>query len=61
MINTEHAYIEAGYQAGKAVRMGRQHIAETWMQWFKAALKDEKPEDRELCQRLWGRGFRDVT
>jgi len=57
---TEHSYIDAGYKAAKATWRGESLQADAYMAWFKRALSEENPEDREQAQKLWGKGFREA-
>ena len=57
MINTEHAYIEAGFKAGQAVRRGDSALSEFHRRWFRHARALERECDREFIDKLWGQGY----
>ena len=57
MLNTEHAYFEAGYKYGKARVQRDESRAEHWKRWINSALALEKPEDKNTAERLWRQGY----
>lgn len=60
MLNTESSYIDAGYKAARATWQGDSLKADAYMAWFKRALAEEAPADKELAHKLWGQGFREA-
>lgn len=57
MLNTEHAYIEAGFKAGQAVRQHDAARSDHWRRWFRAARALEQESDREYVDKLFGQGY----
>ncbi len=57
MLNTEHAYHDAGYRAGRARRQGDEMLARHWSQWFRQALLIERDADRSEARRLFDQGY----
>jgi hypothetical protein len=57
MINTESAYIEAGYKCARARLQNDEARAAHWRQWFARARDIEKPENRAEARRLFDQGY----
>lgn len=57
LVNTEHAYHEAGYKAGKAMRQGDAGMYDFQKRWFNRALDLEKHEHQAQARELWARGY----
>lgn len=57
MLNTEHAYFEAGYKCARARLNRDEGTAKHWREWFTRAAGLEKPEDRAYAQTLFTSGY----
>jgi hypothetical protein len=57
MLNTEHAYYEAGYKCARARLQGDAARADHWKRWFSAARASENESDRDEARRLFDRGY----
>ena len=57
MLNTEHAYIEAGYKCAQARRQRDESRAQHWRNWFNRAYALEKPDDKPAVRALFDRGY----
>lgn len=57
MLNTEHAYIEAGYKCAQARRQRDESRARHWKNWFSRAYALESPEDKPMVRALFDRGY----
>ena len=57
MLNTEHAYIEAGYKCAQTRRQRDEARAQHWKNWFSRAYALESPEDKPLVRTLFDRGY----
>lgn len=57
MNNTEHAYHEAGYKAGRAMRQGDAALYRFQKDWFTRALSLETDHDKAEARRLWAAGY----
>ncbi len=57
MLNTEHAYIEAGYKCAQARLQRDESRAQHWKSWFSRAYALEQPEDKPYARSLFDRGY----
>lgn len=57
MLNTEHAYIEAGYKCARARIQRDESRAQHWREWFARAYALEKPEHKHIARALFDRGY----
>ena len=57
MLNTEHAYFEAGYQAARARIQRDEGRASHWTRHFQKMRDTEAEADRAECRRLFEKGY----
>jgi hypothetical protein len=62
MLNTEHAYIEAGYKCGKAARHQDAALARHWRQWLARAIDLENEHaDKLHAAHLFRQGYSEAN
>lgn len=57
MLNTEHAYHEAGYKCARARIQRDESRARFHKDWFTRALALENEEDRQYARKLFDQGY----
>lgn len=58
MLNTEHAYFEAGYKCGQARVRRDEGLASHWRKWLARAIDLEKHgDDKWLAAKLFRDGY----
>ena len=57
MLNTEHAYHEAGYKCARARLERDEARAAHWRNWFSRAYALEDDENKPIARALFDRGY----
>lgn len=57
MLNTEHAYHEAGYKCARARLERDESRADHWKRWFSSAYALEDDENKPIARALFDRGY----
>lgn len=60
MLNTEHAYFEAGYKCAQARLKRDESLAQHWKRWFSSAYSLESETDKLYVRKLFDQGYREA-
>jgi hypothetical protein len=57
MLNTEHAYVEAGYKCAQARLKRDESLAQHWKRWFSSAYALENETEKPYVRKLFDQGY----